>query len=258
MKRIRLSLCAVLSFFLSSSESNAVEWVPFNGEVPENVARITTDPVGPPICTSSSPRMTRVGWLNEKGVCLTAGIGSKSQKSSNNIRLLVVDSPADEILEWVPYEGDIPEDAVYNETDGKPVCRAPSSGWKVPFRVGWLLNKKGYCKTVGKGARSRNQKNNISILVATKMLHSAEHEISLEDAVNNYGGLCGNNGYKLPGHGPICEEAAPIVRSEDANNVLDYAVNNYGDFCANNGYKLPGHGPICEEAAPIVKSGDGR
>ena len=90
------------------------------------------------------------------------------------------------------------------------------------------------------------------------MLHSAEHEISLEDAVNNYGDLCGNNGYQLPGHGPICEEAAPIVRSEDANNVLDYAVNNYGDFCANNGYKLPGHGPICEEAAPIVKSGDGR
>ena len=88
MKRIRLSLCAVLSFFLSSSESNAVEWVPFNGEVPENVARITTDPVGPPICTSSSPRMTRVGWLNEKGVCTTAGTGNNSKEYNEGISLL--------------------------------------------------------------------------------------------------------------------------------------------------------------------------
>ena len=215
MKRIRLSLFVVLSFFLSSSGSNAVEWVPFNGGVPENVARITTDPVDPPICTAPSPRMMRVGWLNEEGVCVTAGIGGKSRKHSKDIRLLVVDSPADEILEWVPYEGDIPEDAVYNETDGKPVCRAPSSGWEVPFRVGWLADKKGRCKTVGKGAKSRNQKNEISILVATKMLHGAEHAISLEDAVNNYGDFCGNNGSQLPGHGPICEEAEPIVKSGD-------------------------------------------
>ena len=84
----------------------------------------------------------------------------------------------------------------------------------------------------------------------------AEHAISLEDAVNDYGNLCGNNGHRLPGHGAICEEAAPIVRSEHADDVLAYAVDNYGDFCGNNGYQLPGHGVICEEAAQIVRNED--
>ena len=84
----------------------------------------------------------------------------------------------------------------------------------------------------------------------------AEHAITLEDAVNDYGNLCGNNGHQLPGHGAICEEAAPIVRSEHADNVLAYAVDNYGDFCGNNGYQLPGHGVICEEAAQVVRNED--
>ena len=41
------------------------------------------------------------------------------------------------------------------------------------------------------------------------------HEMSLSNAVINYGEFCGNNGYQLPGHGPVCAAAASIVKSDD-------------------------------------------
>ena len=39
--------------------------------------------------------------------------------------------------------------------------------------------------------------------------------MSLSNAVINYGEFCGNNGYQLPGHGPVCVAAASIVKSDD-------------------------------------------
>ena len=69
----------------------------------------------------------------------------------------------------------------------------------------------------------------------------------LDYVVLNYAEFCSDGAHELPGHGPLCEEASPIVRS--GSDALDYAVLNYADFCSDGGYELPGHGSLCEEAS---------
>ena len=76
--------------------------------------------------------------------------------------------------------------------------------------------------------------------------------MSLSNAVINCSVLLNNIGYQLPGHGPLCEEAASIVKSDDYDgDIITYAIKNYGEFCGNNGYQLPVI-PICAAAASIV------
>ena len=273
MSIVRSVLLLSLSLVLISNQLNATEWILLGSTDPESVARISDSPYDPPICVAPGRDMVRVGWLNEEGVCTTAGTGKNSKEHSEDISLLAVGTQTDEIVEWVLYEGEIPEGAVLNERDGNPVCRGKGSG-RLPFRVGWL-DEEGICKTAGKGSKVRSQRKNISILVGTEMMYDGDpmaygaeederkpydpaHEMSLSNAVINYGEFCGNNGYQLPGHGPLCEEAASIVKSDNYDgDIIAYAVNNYGEFCGNNGYQLPGHGPVCAAAASIVKSDDG-
>ena len=115
MSNVRFVLLFSLSLVLIGNPLNATEWVPLENADPESVARISDSPYDPPICVAPGRDMVRVGWLNEKGVCTTAGTGNNSKEQGEDISLLAVGTQTDEIVEWVPYKGEIPEGAVLNE-----------------------------------------------------------------------------------------------------------------------------------------------
>ena len=60
--------------------------------------------------------MVRVGWLNEG--CMQLWGTGKNARNTVRYKLTGLVNCYDEIVEWIPYEDEIPENAVYNETDG--------------------------------------------------------------------------------------------------------------------------------------------
>ena len=176
MRILRSVLLFSLPFFLIGNELSATEWVPLDRDrPPADVANITDSPDDPPICIAPGTDMVRVGWLNEDGVCTTAGADKNAQEHNTGISILSVDSR----WQWVSYEGEIPEDAVLNTRDGNPVCRGKGSG-KLPFRVGWL-DENGRCATAGTGKKIRGTRKNISILVAADMTYEGDAEARAEE-----------------------------------------------------------------------------
>ena len=71
MLKIKTSILALVLLSVNSEAQSfdTFAWVPYDGEVPENVARVTTDQAGAPICLVPGANMVRVGWRDMAKCC---------------------------------------------------------------------------------------------------------------------------------------------------------------------------------------------
>ena len=155
MKYTWLFFFVAVSVLVSSHSSNAVEWVVYDGTVPEHAVTTYSEDTASlkrqmPICRYG----TSVGFLGGKGVCNTVGQDLKRERYKKDFYVLVSSA-----AEWKLFSSDLlVNSGLTTNSETTPICRYRRT-------VGWLDIDQGVCHTVGMGKKVKQRTSDFYVLI---------------------------------------------------------------------------------------------
>ena len=86
----------LLVITLTASNAAALEWVDYEGEIPDNAVSVNEGTEDRPICRQDD----RIGFVNDNGRCVSMRLGERLTRRRQNFQILV-ETPAVEVVEVV-------------------------------------------------------------------------------------------------------------------------------------------------------------
>ena len=168
MKHIWMFFFVAVSVLISSTGSNAAEWVEYDGEVPEDAVTTYNEDTASekrqmPVCRYE----TSVGFLGGRGVCNTVGQDQKRERYKEDFHLLI-SSEAKWALCDISNE-DFLEEKMWHLVGGKPICRYRRT-------VGWLDIDQGVCNTVGTGGKVKDVRMTFTSFMMRRMTSGGDQK----------------------------------------------------------------------------------
>ena len=270
--------------------SNVVEgqeWVPYEGEVPENAMWTSPNARPPhPICRKNGRPNGWIGWMDEEeGICHTMGRSAsyddrpirvvdwtadnqrrayrsdrgwtkyKPLRKAGSFEIMLAPDPG--YAAWVPYKGEVPENALWTsprKLAPHPICRMhkQGNGW-----IGWMDEETGVCHTMGFNA-SNDKKRKIARWTADDTNNDGQGFEILVNAVGDPGhyedqGHDGDQGFWCA----ICNIGFATAEEMDAHAAEAGHTDGDGGHYEDHGdYEDDGHGSVFSDGHTPEDHGD--